>query len=220
VKQLWLDTNSHYWSEDAGKMLARAKYDGTAETIPMLAAHATAGLAPVQPEALRQRLTMLGMSMANGRDAAEATAWLHESTRLLEDLPETVLFQAIDDCVKASSFLPSVKEIRDRADPAFRKLQRQAARLNVLRQMLEHGVPLPQYVPPPEDAWNPKPKDKPWFPKEGETAQIIAEVRASLAGKSSSKTPQELGAEGREMPRPPSQSPVWNGLPTGLDEND
>ena len=159
VKQLWLDTDSHYWSDDAPKMLARAKHDGTAEAIPGLAAETTAALAPIERKPLLDRLTLLGMSMANGKDAAQIEAWLHETARLLERFPAAVLLPALDECAMQYKFLPTVAEINDKAEPRFRTLQRRAARLNRLAQMIADGVPLPEYAPPPEDAS--KPLEKP-----------------------------------------------------------
>lgn len=179
---LSLNGSYDYFRDDARKILAHAKHQGIISVIPQLAADATAALAPIPRRTLVDRLTLLGMSMANGKDSEQVKAWLHETTRLLEDLPASVLLPAIDDLVKEPGrvFVPSVGEIREKADVHYKKLHRQAARLNILRQMLEDGVPLPEWVEPVVPSFNPAPPEPNCTPEEA--AAILAEFGLPSSG--------------------------------------
>ena len=220
---LWLNAEGDYWREDALKRLAHAKRQGCIDAIPALAERATAALAPIPRQSLIDRLTMLGMSMTNGKDAEQIKIWLHETARLLEDLPECVLLPAIDECVKEPGrvFVPSVGEIRAKAEPQLRKIQRQAARLNRLKQMLAEDVEIPD-VPPEPPRWGETEKRTEPNCTPEEAAAILAEFGlkssfgSSLAGMlkpEEPKTTQQMAAEGREMPRPLRPSDSWDLLP-------
>lgn len=150
VSVLGLDSSYSYEHPDTMRALSRAKHDGFLETIPQLAAKAITASVPVEHQPLIDRLTMLGMSMMHGKDAAQIQAWLYETARLLGDLPEGVLFDAIDDCVKEPGrvFVPSVGEIRERASAALQKQERRAARLNRLAKLIEDGAEIPDWEPP------------------------------------------------------------------------
>jgi hypothetical protein len=159
------------------------------------------------------------MSMAYGKDREQVQAWLHESVRLLEDLPASALLPAIDDCVKEPGrvFVPSVGEIRAKADAALQAAQMRAARLNRLRQMIADGVPIPEWQQSQDCGLTPK--REPWTPEPGETAAILAEygIRSGLAealtgmleAKDRPSTAQQMAAEGREMQRPTKQTDGW-----------
>lgn len=148
-----------YHSEIGG--LSRAKAEGWLGAIPALAEKARAALVPVEPQALIDRLTMLGMSMANGKDAEQVKAWLHETARLLADLPQFVLFDAIDDLVKEPGrvFLPSVGEIREKAAARLQKEERRAARLARHAKLIAEGVTIPDYQPP-RPTWSDEPEKR------------------------------------------------------------
>lgn len=152
VSALSLDISYDYEYSDAMRALSRAKHDGFLEVIPQLAAKAIAASVPVEHQPLIDRLTMLGMSMMHGKDSAQIQAWLHETARLLGDIPEGVLFDAIDGCVQEPGrvFVPSVGEIRERASEALRKQERRAARLNRLATLIAEGVQIPDWVDPPK----------------------------------------------------------------------
>jgi hypothetical protein len=164
--------------------LARAKHEGIADAIPALAEKAKAALVPVPHKTLLDRLTLLGMSMANGKDADQVHAWLHETARLLSDLPQAVLFDAIDACVQepGRAFLPSVGEIRAKAAGPLQRKERAAARLCHLARLIEQGFEIPEWDAD-KPAWtyarSPEPKVERWQPKPGETAAILAEFGLS-----------------------------------------
>ena len=150
VRALCLDSGLAFHYPDALKCLARAKQEGLLDVLPSLAGKAALALAPVEMGSLIDRLTILGMSMANGRDADQIKAWLHETARLLADLPQDVLFEAIDECVKEPGrvFAPSVGEIREKAATPLKVRERRAARLRYYCNLIDEGVEIPEWVPP------------------------------------------------------------------------
>lgn len=91
-------------------------------------------LRPVSSDWLQKRLRLLWKSsVVNG--SLDATAWLHETGRLLADLPQDILAAAIDQCVKESErgFMPTVGQIRAVADPKLRTREMHARRLAAIR---------------------------------------------------------------------------------------
>ena len=74
--------------------------DEDRQRVPGLAEQAEATLAPVNGQWLKDRLSTMYLAMSNDRDADRATAWLHETIRLLADLPQDIVGQAIDEAVK------------------------------------------------------------------------------------------------------------------------
>lgn len=192
------------------KALSRAKSEGLADAIPALAERALASLNPMPERARLDRLTLLGMSMANGKDADQVRAWLHETGRLLNDLPGDILSGAIDECVKEPGrvWLPSVGEIREKAAAPLQKRERIAARLCHLANLIKQGVEVPDYDPDKPGWEYPRPRppvQQGWKPNEGETASILAEFGlpssvGSLVAKvlEPKKSRAEMIAEGRE----------------------
>jgi hypothetical protein len=96
---------------------------------------------------LVQRLTALGMVMSPNRPPAEASMWVRETARLLNDIAEDVLCEAIDTLQKRMKFLPTVAEIRELADPVMDERRCKFARLDAMRRFLESGQPLPKLIP-------------------------------------------------------------------------
>lgn len=187
--------------------LSRAKSKGFLDAIPALADAAAAALGQVDHKRLLDRLTMLGMSMANGKSADEQKAWLHETTRLLADLPEAILFDAIDTCVMEPGrvFLPSIGEIRDKAAEPLRRAEREAAHLRRLALLIREGVTIPDWVQPSTLRLDPEPEKKIVTPEERRA--ILAEYGlgengslASLLNPERPKTRAEWIAEGKEPP--------------------
>lgn len=111
--------------------------------IPALADQMERACLPCPWEPLTQRLTALGMMMAPNRPAAEATVWLHEMRRLLEDLPQDILNAAIDQCQRTNRFLPTVAEIMAVAEPLFTERKGHARRLRIMADRLAGKVPDP-----------------------------------------------------------------------------
>lgn len=104
----------------------------------MLAAYDQA-LAPVPTEWLAERLRLLWKSSpVNG--SLDATAWVHETGRLLMDIPQDILATAIDEAVKKSErgFMPTIGEIRKIAEPRLRDLRLERWRLE---QVVAHEEP-------------------------------------------------------------------------------
>lgn len=192
-----------YWDyPEACRALAKAKRDGFADAIPAIAASALAALAPVQPQALIDRLTMLGMSMMHGKDPAQVKAWLHETARLLSDLPQDILFTAIDECVKEPGrvFVPTVGEIREKAMEPMRTMERTAARLNRVAKLIEEGADIPPAEP--EKSWDWRNQQEVVEPNRctpEEAAAILAEF--GLKGSTAESLTRHLGA-----PRKPTRA--------------
>lgn len=132
-------TYSAFDAKSAAKGLAEYRSE-----IPALARRMRDACRPVSHDLLTKRLTALGMTMAPNRPSAEATMWLHETSRLLGDLPADIFVQSVDECQRRSVFLPTVAEIRAIADPAFSERKTKAARLEaILVAMDEPSLPSP-----------------------------------------------------------------------------
>ncbi|APL94100.1 hypothetical protein [Sphingobium indicum] len=104
------------------------------QRVPGLAQQAEATLRPADREWLSDRLSTLWMFMSNERDPDRTTTWLHESMRLLDDLPQDIVSPAIDEAVKKSErgFLPSIGAIRAIADPMLEDRRQKVRRLRML----------------------------------------------------------------------------------------
>lgn len=135
---------------DALWSLSRAKYEGLLNAIPDLARRADEALNPVDREALIDRLTLLGMAMTRAASVEHVKAWLHETSRLLSNLPACVLFPAIDACVMEPGrvFLPMPGEILAKAQEPLQDLRCQAARLRILAGLISERVHVPEWRPP------------------------------------------------------------------------
>jgi hypothetical protein len=99
----------------------------------ILRAETDRALTPVAVDWLADRLRLLWKSSAMS-GSLDATAWLHETTRLLRDLPQSVLAWAIDEAVRKSErgFMPTVGEIRVIAEPMAETLRRNLRRLEAV----------------------------------------------------------------------------------------
>lgn len=104
-----------------------------------LATQAAATLQPANPQWLNDRLSTMYLAMSHDTNPDKATAWLHETIRLLADIPLDIVGPAIDEAVKRSErgFLPSVGAIRAIADPQLDERRQKVARL---RKMADAAV--------------------------------------------------------------------------------
>jgi hypothetical protein len=109
--------------------------------VKRLALQHRASLRPVEQDWLRQRLTLMGAAFGHERNPDRATAWLHETRRLLSDLPGDILDHAIDEAIKGSDrgFMPQVGQIRAIADPMRSDREREALRLEAIVNLIERG---------------------------------------------------------------------------------
>lgn len=90
-------------------------------------------LQPVESNWLAERLRILWKSSTPAQ-SLDATVWLHETGRLLSDLPKGILASAIDEAVKTSTkgFMPGVGQIRAIAEPEADLLRRNVERLRMV----------------------------------------------------------------------------------------
>lgn len=90
--------------------------------VPSLIDAHTRALAPCHSDWLQKRLRLLWKSLAVSGNI-DATAWLHETGRMLSDLPQDILAGAIDQTVMEAGrvFVPTVGEIRAIAEPELGK---------------------------------------------------------------------------------------------------
>ena len=104
-----------------------------------LAAQAASTLQPANPQWLNDRLSTMYLAMSHDTNPDKATAWLHETIRLLADIPQDIVGPAIDEAVKRSErgFLPSVGAIRAIADPQLDERRQKVARL---RKMADAAI--------------------------------------------------------------------------------
>lgn len=112
-------------------------------------------LQPVDGDWLFDRLSTMQLAMTNGWSEAKATAWLHETHRLLADLPQGILSTAIDKAIMASErgFMPSVGEIRALADPRCNERRRVLRRLETVAALPDPAsAPKPATINPPSEA--------------------------------------------------------------------
>lgn len=137
------------WSPAQARLEFRR--DGLGDRIEGIAVAIREATTPADPLWLSNRLSTLWLAMCPGRTEEQATAWLHETQRLLRDIPSDILAEAVDDAVKASSrgFLPSVGEIRLHADPALKK------RMLLARRMEAVLSAPPESVAPAHDEFDP-----------------------------------------------------------------
>lgn len=154
------------------RALALLKRDGDVGPVRALAEAVNFARQPVAREPLRQRLSALGMTMAPNRAPAEATVWLNETMRLLGDLPQDILFEAIDALQKTSKFLTTVAEIREIAEPKVAARAKDASRLEAMARYLASGQPIPTL--PSRPAPQPKAPEKPI------TAEEMEELNAMM----------------------------------------
>lgn len=133
---------------------ARRVFDREQVDVPALITDHERALTPVASDWLQRRLRVLWKSSAIG-GSLDATAWLHETGRLLSDLPHDIVAWAIDETVKKSErgFLPSVGEIRTFADPKLLERRRFLGRLKLVRDANEPSKPKPL---PPEERCTPE----------------------------------------------------------------
>jgi hypothetical protein len=127
------------WSADR----ALAELASHRADLPRHANVARQSLQPADPVWLADRLSAMQLAMTQGWSEAKATAWLHETQRLLRDVPSDILGWALDEAVKSSvrGFVPSVGEIRAFADPKLADRKRLADRLSVLANRVENDRP-------------------------------------------------------------------------------
>lgn len=106
--------------------------------VPALAEQAEATLAPVDRHWLEKRMSTMYLAMAHDRDPDRATAWLHEFIRLLADLPQDIVAEAVDEAVKKSErgFLPSIGAIRAIADPMVEERRQKVKRLRMMADVI------------------------------------------------------------------------------------
>lgn len=165
------EAGSRYWNST--RALAELKRDGFAGGVPAAAAQAQRALAPANPDGLNDRLTALGMMMAPTRGEAEASIWLAEMRRLLGDLPADILGEAIDEHVRTSKFLPTVAEIRARADPVMAARRRLFAQLDAMARLIASGADIRPAAPKREETRGGP--DRPMTPEEAEETNRILE---------------------------------------------
>jgi len=133
---------------DAEEAMREITAAGQRDRLPMLAEQFATSLAAVDRAWLDDRLSLAWLAMGHSKSGDVATAWLSETARLLADIPQDIVSEAIDEAIKASDkgFLPSVGAIRKFADPLVAKRKRVAARL----ARLISGKPKPmEAIEPP-----------------------------------------------------------------------
>lgn len=138
------DSGGSWQREYALRVIERERIDAPAVLETLLA-----GLRPVSQDWLADRLTLLWESSSPSGNM-HALSWLHETGRLLSDLPHDIVTDAIDQAVRGSlrGFMPTVGEILAIAKPRLEERKRQAARMRVV----VHGeLGRPKYPWEPEE---------------------------------------------------------------------
>lgn len=98
-----------------------------------------AALQPCGRDWLKKRLSGMALAFGHERDPDRVAAWLQETGRLLWDLPQDILADAIDEGIKRSErgFMPAVGQIRAIADPLVAQRRQQASRLEAMAAMID-----------------------------------------------------------------------------------
>jgi hypothetical protein len=156
--------------------LGIAKRDGQIDLVPDAASAAQLALVPVNHDRLVDRVTAHGMMMAPNRRPDEAVIWVREMCRLLGDLPEAILGEAIDEVIKTSTFLPTVAEIRAKAEPLLARKRRLAARLAAMADVIATGVEILPAAP----SGRPWAATSEWVERERCTPEQVAAVLAEF----------------------------------------
>lgn len=181
--------------------IARRSLDaqGYLDRVPDLLNAIVTSLEPVDPDWLNDRLSMLWLSMSVSADEDRATAWLHETARLLSDVPQDILADAIDKAVLASErgFIPSVGAIRAIAVPALERRRERHTRLWLIN------------LPPKERPTRREPEKSDWTPV---TPEEAAEIKARFGlGPSNIERP-DVGRDYSNLRRPTVEDYVALGL--------
>lgn len=136
------------WEPEAARReMVRHRIDVPA----MLAQHRQA-MAPSPTDWLQKRLRLLWKSMNPG-GGLDAAAWLHETGRLLQDIPQDILGEAIDDAIRnGKGYMPSVGEIRQQANAALVARKTQLLRLEILSRLPDKPVAKSEPRCTPEEA--------------------------------------------------------------------
>lgn len=111
--------------------------------LPAIASAVAAANNPCDRRWLKGRLSSMALAFGHDRDVDKATAWLAETGRLLLDLPQDILDQAIDQAIKRADrgFMPAVGQIRAIADPLAEARARQADRLARMAELAADAAP-------------------------------------------------------------------------------
>lgn len=112
---------------------------GMVDALPRLADDVRRALVPVRNGWLLKRLALMWAAMSFAKEDGAAKAWLTETARLLGDIPEDIVAEAIDASIRQATrgFIPAIGEIRRHADPALAKRKQQFARLESLLRFKE-----------------------------------------------------------------------------------
>lgn len=170
-----------YWAPGQ----ARNQLESLHVNLPALHADLNKALAPVSVDWLQMRLRLMWKS-CNPGGGLDATAWLHETGRLLSDLPQDILAEAIDAAVRASArgFMPSVGEIRAYAEQRLRERRQQEWRVSEVMKFSTSAPLAKEDRCTPEEAerirkaagirYDDDGREKPanWIPVEQRTAPI------------------------------------------------
>jgi len=135
----------HDWHGRWTPAEARESLDRSGADLPALIAAHELAMRPTDTDWLQKRLRLLWKSSVVG-GSLDATAWLHETGRLLSDIPQDILSPAIDEAVMKSErgFMPTVGEIRAIAD---KELSVRKTRLMRLRMVNDYQRAKPAVVP-------------------------------------------------------------------------
>lgn len=137
------------WQPEWGRRV----FDREGVDVPALIAAHKAALRPASPDWLADRLNLLWKSSPVA-GSLDATAWLHETTRLLCDIPREILADAIDEAVRKSErgFMPAIGEIRAIAEPRLSRLKLHHGRLKAIAALEPSKTLAPEDRCTPEQA--------------------------------------------------------------------
>lgn len=190
------------------RALAEITRDGFADRLPELADRMTAAMQPVPKEWLVDRLSTMSLAMVSGHwSPKQTTAWLSETARLLADLPQDIVAQAIDQAILKAErgFVPSIGEIRSIADPIHDRRRRAAARLSSLARM-DAVAP----APPRADPFAVEPEiKKEDLAKPEQLAELLATMGAAVDGAGMRGARTGIGSRSvtpKEPPRIPTEA--------------
>lgn len=168
----------------AGIAYAKRKIREEFSDLPALLRQANSDVVPAAVDWLSKRLKLLWKSTTPTNNM-DATAWLHETGRLIKHLPQDILAFAIDEVVRRSekNFTPAAGAILAIAEPMMRERAMIRNRLDILI----NGQPKPQVRPwEAKDTFDDSQRCKP-----DEAAEILKSVGLDLSTRTEAPAPRD-----------------------------
>lgn len=180
--------------DDAEIAYAKRKIREQFNDLAALLRQANSDVVPATVNWLSQRLKLLWKSTTPTNNM-DATAWLHETGRLIKHLPQDILAYAIDEVVRRSekNFTPAAGAILAIAEPMMAERTKICARLDIL----VNGQPKPKVRPwEKQDTFDPNERCSP-----DEAAEILKSAGLNMSASSAAPSQRDYSNLRRPTPQ-------------------